>query len=111
MDFLFLQCFKFYITQYIPEPINDEKLEKWKYNRLNILIAIRKSITLIHKILKNYEWNFMKNKNPKAFYELIFCAIPKISENVIANLVLNWNIQKPIFALGNYVENAVILCR
>jgi hypothetical protein len=54
MDFLFLQRLEFYITQYIPEPINNEKLEKWKYDRLNILITIRKSITPVHKILKNY---------------------------------------------------------
>jgi hypothetical protein len=53
----------------------------------------------------------MKNKDPKAFYELIFRAIPKVLEDVIANLVLDWNTQKPIFTLGDYIENAVILCR
>jgi hypothetical protein len=31
----------------------------------------------------------MKNRDSKAFYELIFRAIPKASEDVIANLVLD----------------------
>jgi hypothetical protein len=54
MDFLSLQRFELYIIQYIPEFINNEELEKWKYDRLNILIAIREFITPVYKILKNY---------------------------------------------------------
>jgi hypothetical protein len=111
MDFLSLQRLELYITQHIPEPIDDEELEKWRYDRLNILIAIRESTTPVHKILKNYGWNPMKDRDPKAFYELILRAIPKASEDVIADLVLDWNTQKPTSTLGDYVENAVTLRR
>jgi hypothetical protein len=80
------------------DPSNEKDKEaylRWYEKRLKIRLIIVDFIQPIHKTLENYGWNKERNRDLKAFYNLILRYIPKAFENVIKNLVIKWNALKP----------------
>jgi hypothetical protein len=73
------------------DPSNEEDKEaylRWYEKRLKVRLMIVDSIQPIHETLENYDWNRERDRDPKAFYDLILRYIPKASENVIKNFVI-----------------------
>jgi hypothetical protein len=72
-------------------------------------MIIKDSTREVHDTFEANRWDLEVNRDPKALYDLILRVIPKGSENVIQNLVIEWNTIKPTTNLADYVKNAIML--
>jgi hypothetical protein len=61
---------------------------RWYKKRLKVRLIVVDFIQPIHETLENYDWDKERNRDPKAFYDLILRYIPKASENVIKDLII-----------------------
>jgi hypothetical protein len=96
------------------DPPNEKDKEayfKWYEKRLKVRLIIVDFIQPIHETLENYGWNRERNRDPKAFYDLILQYIPKASEDIIKDFVIEWNALKSKSTLKNYLRKAIILRR
>jgi hypothetical protein len=92
-----------------PNEKDEETYLRWYEKKLKIRLIIVDFIQPIYKTLENYGWNRERDRNPKAFYDLILRYIPKASEDVIKNFVIEWNALKPKSTLKDYLRKATIL--
>jgi hypothetical protein len=96
------------------DPSNEEDKKaylRWYEKRLKVRLMIVDFIQPIHETLENYGWDREKDRDPKAFYDLILRYIPKASEDVIEDLVIEWNAFKPKSTLEDYLREVSILRR
>lgn len=76
-----------YILKEVPEPVDLTERGKWKRDRAKVMLIIKGSISPVQSTLEAAGWNRFTEKNPKALYELIQRAIPKVSADATGDLV------------------------
>ncbi|KJZ70290.1 hypothetical protein HIM_10334 [Hirsutella minnesotensis 3608] len=76
-----------YILTEVTEPIEPTERGKWKRDRAKVMLIIKGSISPVQNTLEAAGWSRFSEKDPKALYELIQRAIPKISADATGDLV------------------------
>ncbi|KJZ68226.1 hypothetical protein HIM_12383 [Hirsutella minnesotensis 3608] len=76
-----------YILKQVPEPVDPAERGQWKRDRAKVMLIIKGSISPVQNILEAAGWSRFTEKDPKALYELIQRAIPKVSADATGDLV------------------------